>query len=131
MTEALITSLAKFRALRVVSRTSIMRFKGTDRSLPAIAAELGVDAIIEGSVTRDGNRIRITAQLIDAETDQHLWAESYDRDFQDVFILQNEIAKTIAQEVRIAVTPEESSRLAQAAKVSTNGYDAYLKGHGR
>ncbi len=96
--------------------------------MPAIAAELGVDAIIEGSVTRDGDRIRITAQLIDAETDQHLWAESYDRDFQDVFILQNEIAKTIAQEVRIAVTPEESSRLAQAAKVSTNGYDAYLKG---
>ncbi len=128
MTEALITSLAKVSALRVVSRTSIMRFKGTDRSLPAIAAELGVDAIVEGSVTRDGQRIRITAQLIDAATDQHLWAESYDRDFRDVFILQSEIAKSIAQEVRIAVTPEESSRLGQAAEVSTDGYDAYLKG---
>jgi tetratricopeptide (TPR) repeat protein len=128
MTDALITSLAKVRAWRVVSRTSIMRFKGTNRSLPAIAAELGADAIIEGSVIRDGDRIRITAQLIDAGTDQHLWAESYDRDFQDVFIMQSEIAKTIAQEVRIAVTPEESARLARAAEVSTDGYDAYLKG---
>ncbi len=128
MTDALITSLAKVRAWRVVSRTSIMRFKGTSRSLPAIAAELGVDAIIEGSVIRDGDRIRITAQLIDAERDQHLWAESYDRDFQDVFILQSEIAKTIAKEVQIVVTPEESSRLARAAEVSTDGYDAYLKG---
>ncbi len=128
MTDALITSLAKVRAWRVVSRTSIMRFKGSDRSLPAIAAELDVDAIIEGSVIRDGDRIRITAQLINAKTDQHLWAESYDRNFQDVFILQSEIAKTIAQEVRIAVTPEESARLAQVANVSTDGYEAYLKG---
>jgi len=128
VTDALITSLAKVRAWRVVSRTSIMRFKGTNRSLPAIAAELGVDAIIEGSVIRDGDRIRITVQLIDAATDQHLWAESYDRDFQDVFVLQSEIAKTIAQEVRIAVTPEESARLARAAEASTDGYDAYLKG---
>lgn len=128
MTDALITSLAKVRAWRVVSRTSIMRFKGTNRSLAAIAAELGVDAIIQGSVIRDRDRIRITVQLIDAETDQHLWAESYDRDFQDVFFLQSEIAKTIAQEVQIAVTPEESARLARAAEVSTDGYDAYLKG---
>ena len=128
ITEALITSLAKVSALRVVSRTSIMRFKGSDRSLPAIAAELDADAIVEGSVIRDGDRIRITAQLIDAKTDQHLWAESYDRDFQDVFILQSEIAKAIAQEVRIAITPEESARLAQAAELSTDGYDAYLKG---
>ena len=128
MTEALITNLAKVSALRVISRTSVMRFKGTDRSLLAIAAELGVDAIVEGSAIRDGDRVRITAQLIDAATDQHLWAESYDRDFRDVLILQSEIAKTITQEVRIAVTPEESSRLAQAAKVSPDGYDAYLKG---
>ena len=128
MTDALITSLAKVRAWRVVSRTSIMRFKGTDRSLPAIAAELDVDAIIEGSVIRDGGRIRITAQLVDVKTDQHLWAESYDRDFQDVFILQSEIAKAIAREVQIAVTPAESARLARAAELSTDGYDAYLKG---
>jgi TolB-like protein/Tfp pilus assembly protein PilF len=128
MTEALITNLAKVSALRVVSRTSVMRFKGTDRSLPAIAAELGVDAIVEGSVIRDGDSIRITAQLIDATTDQHLWAESYDRNFRDVFVVQSEIAKTIADEVRIAVTPEESSRLAQAASLSTDGYDDYLKG---
>lgn len=128
ITEALIANLAKVTALRVVSRTSIMRFKGTDRSLPAIAAELGVDAIVEGSASRDGDRIRITAQLIDAATDQHLWAETFDRDFEDVLKLQSEIATTIAQVVRIAVTLEESARLAQAAEVSTDGYDAYLKG---
>ena len=128
MTEALITNLAKVGALRVISRTSIMRFKGTDRSLRAIAAELGVDAIITGSASRDSDRIRVTAQLIDAATGQHLWADSFDRDFQDVLKLQSEIAKTIVQEAQIAATPEEFVRLAQAAEVSTNGYDAYLKG---
>lgn len=128
MTEALITSLAKVGALKVVSRTSVMRFKDTDKSLREIAAELGVDAIIEGSAIRDGDRIRITAQLIDAETDYHLWAESYDRDFRDVLILQNEIAKAIAQAVKLTLTPEETIRLGQAAKVSPDGYDAYLKG---
>ena len=128
MTDALITSLAKVGALRVVSRTSVMRFKDTDKSLREIAAELGVDAIIEGSAIRDGDRIRITAQLIDAGTDHHLWAESYDRDFRDVLILQNEIAKTIAQEVKLTLTPEETIRLGQAAMVSPDGYDAYLKG---
>ena len=128
MTEALITSLAKVGALRVVSRTSIMRFKDTDKPLREIAAELGVDVIVEGSAIRDGDRIRITAQLIDAETDEHLWAESYDRDFQDVLILQNEIAEAIAREIELAVTPGETSRLTQAAVVSPNGYDAYLKG---
>jgi TolB-like protein len=128
ITAALITNLAKVTALRVVSRTSIMRFKGTDRSLPAIAAELGVDVIVEGSAVRDGDRIRITAQLIDAATDQHLWAESFDRDYQDVLKVQGEIATSIAKEIRIAVTPEETARLAQAAEVSADGYDAYLKG---
>ena len=128
ITAALITNLAKVTALRVVSRTSIMRFKGTDRSLPAIAAELGVDAIVEGSVVRDGDRIRITAQLIDAATDQHLWAESFDRDYRDVLKVQGEITTSIAEEIRIAVAPEESARLAQAAEVSSDGYDAYLKG---
>ena len=128
MTEALITSLAKVSALRVISRTSVMRFKDTVRPLQEIAAELGVDAIIEGSAMRHGDRFRITAQLIDAATDQHMWAESYDRDFRDVLILQNEIAKTIAQEIRLVVTPEESSRLAKTTVVSPDGYDAYLKG---
>ena len=128
ITAALITNLAKVTALRVVSRTSIMRFKGTDRSLPAIAAELGVDAVVEGSVVRDGDRIRITAQLIDAATDQHLWAESFDRDYRDVLKVQREITTSIAEEIRIAVAPEESARLAQAAEVSSDGYDAYLKG---
>ena len=128
MTEALITNLAKLSALSVISRTSVMRFKGSDRSLPAIAAELAADAIVEGSVIRSGNNIRITTQLIDAATDQHLWAESYDRNFEDAFVLQSEIAKTIAEKIQITVTPEESSRLAQAAERSTDGYDDYLKG---
>ncbi len=128
MTEALIANLAKVGALRVVSRTSVMRFKETSRSLPAIAAELGVDVIVEGSVIRDGDKIRITAQLIDAGSDQHLWAESYERDYDDVFVLQSEIARTIADEIHIAVTPEESSRLAQSTRLSTDGYDDYLKG---
>ncbi len=128
MTDALITNLAKVSALRVVSRTSVMRFKDTDRSLLAIAAELGVDAIVEGSAIHKGDRIRITAQLIDAASDRHLWAETYDRDFKDVFIVQSEIAQTIADEIRIAVTPEESYRLVQVAGTSTDGYDDYLKG---
>lgn len=128
MTEALITNLAKVSALRVVSRMSVMRFKDSDRSLLAIAAELAVDAIVTGSAMRQGDRIRITAQLIDAATDQHLWAETYDRDYKDVLIVQSEIAQTIARQIRINVTPEESSRLARIAEASTDGYDDYLKG---
>lgn len=128
MTEALISSLANVSALRVVSRTSVMRFKDTGRSLPAIAAELDVDVIVEGSVIRDGDKIRITAQLIDAASDQHLWAESYERDFDDVFVLQSEIARTITDEIQIAVTAEELSRLEQSANLNTDGYDDYLKG---
>ena len=128
ITEALITNLAKVRALRVVSRTSIMRFSGTDRSLRAIAAELGVNAIVQGSAIRMGDRIRITAQLIDVATDQHIWAESYDRDYDDVLLVPSEIAQTIAREINVNVTPEESVRLAQVAAASTEGYDDYLKG---
>ena len=128
MTDALIGNLAKVSALQVVSRTSVMRFKGTDRSLPAIAAELGVQVILEGSAIHEGDRIRITAQLIDAAKDRLLWAETYDRNFKDVFIVQSEIAQTIADAIRIAVTPEEAARLAQSAGASTDGYDDYLKG---
>jgi TolB-like protein/tetratricopeptide (TPR) repeat protein len=128
MTEALIADLAKIRALRVISRTSAMRFKGTEKSLPEIAAELGVDEVVEGSVMRVGRRIRITAQLIHAATDAHLWAESYDRDFEDVLLLQSEVARAIVAEIRVAVTPEEARRLASPRPVDPEAYDACLKG---
>ncbi len=103
LTEAIITDLAKVRALRVVSRTSVMRYKGGNRPLPEIARELGVNAIVEGSVVRVGTRVRVTAQLIDANTDEHLWAESYERDVKDVLALQDSVARAIAGEVRSAL----------------------------
>ena len=128
MTEALITSLAKIKALRVISRTSAMQYKGARKSLPQIARELSVDAVIEGSVLRSGNRVRIAAQLIHAATDQHLWAESYERDFQDILSLQSEIARQIAEEVRVTVTPQEHARLGGARQVNPEAHEQYLMG---
>ena len=128
MTEALITDLAKIRALKVISRTSVMRYKGSDASLPAIASELGVDAIVEGSVLRAGDEVRITAQLIDAASDTHLWADSYDRDMTNILSLQREVAQAIVREVKVAVTPEEEEQLADARPVDPEAYEAYLKG---
>lgn len=107
MTEALIADLAKLRSLRIISRTSAMRYKGSNNSLPEIAEELDVDAVLEGSVLRAGQRVRITIQLIRAATDTHLWAESYERDVQDVLLLQSEVAQAVAREIQVAVTPEE------------------------
>ena len=111
MTEALITCLAKIQALRVISRTSAMQYRGARKSLPQIANELNVDAVIVGSVSRSGDRVRIAAQLIHASTDQHLWAESYERDFKDVLSLQSEIAQRIADQVSVTVTPQERETL--------------------
>ena len=128
MTETLIANLAKLRALKIISRTSAMRYKGTDKSLPEIAEELNVDGVVEGSVLRVGQRVRITAQLIHAATDSHLWAESYERDLQDVLLLQSEVARAIAREIQVAVTPEETRRLASARRVNPEAYEAYLKG---
>ncbi|MBZ5516781.1 MAG: protein kinase [Acidobacteriia bacterium] len=128
MTEELITNLAKISALKVISRTSVMQYKGTKKPLPQIAKELNVDGIIEGSVVREGGQVRITAQLIQASTDQHLWAESYQRDLRGVLALQGEIASAIADKVRAAVSPTERSHLASARTVNPEAYDAYLKG---
>ena len=128
MTEALITSLAKIEKLRVISRTSVMQYRGTRKSLPRIARELNVDAVLEGSVLRSGERIRITAQLIHAPSDQHLWAESYERDFRDVLSLQDEIARQIAGQVRIMLTPEEQARLEGARPVDPQAHELLLKG---
>ena len=128
MTEAILTDLAKINALRVVSRTSVMRYKRTQKPLPEIAKELNVDAIVEGSVQRVGNRVRITAQLIRAATDQHLWAEAYERDLRDVLVLQDEVARTIAQQVRVKLTPEENIRLSSGRPVDPEAYQLYVKG---
>jgi TolB-like protein/tetratricopeptide (TPR) repeat protein len=127
MSEALITSLAKIKALRVISRTSAMQYKGARKSLPQIARELNVDAVIEGSVLRSGDRVRITAQLIHATTDQHLWAESYERDFRDILPLQGEIARQVANQVKIILTPDERARLGSTRQVSPEAHEWYLK----
>jgi TolB-like protein/lipoprotein NlpI len=127
MTEALITNLAKIKALRVISRTSVMQYKGARKSLPRIARELNVDAVVEGSVLRSGDRIRIAVQIIDATTDQHLWAESYERDLRDILSLQSEIARQVANEVRIILTPEEDARLGRARRVDPQAHELYLQ----
>jgi len=128
MTDQLITDLAQFGSLRVISRTSVMRYKGTKKGLPEIARELNVDGIIEGSVTRSGQRVRITAQLLYGPTDKHLWAQSYERDLGDVLALQNEVAQAIAQQVRVQVTPQLQARLRSARPVNPEAYEAYLRG---
>jgi len=128
MTEQLITDLAKVNALRVISRTSVMRYKGTKKGLPEIAKELNVEAIVEGSVMRSGQRVRITAQLLQAPTDQHLWAESYERDLGDVLKLQSEVAQAIAKQVRAQLTPQQQARFRSAGSVNPDAYEAYLRG---
>jgi len=128
VTEELIATLGKLSALRVISRTSVMRYKNTDKPLPQIAKELNVDAVVEGSAQREGNRVRITAQLIHASTDRHLWAETYDRDLRDILTVESEVAQTIANEVRIKLTPQEQAGLASAPPVSPEVRELYLKG---
>ena len=128
MTAALISSLAQIHSLKVTSRTSIMRFKGTTKTLPEIGGELGVDAILVGSVQRAGGRVRISAQVIRASTDTHLWAKEFDRDITDVLALEADVARAIAEEIKARVTPEESSRLARTRTVSPEAHDAYLLG---
>jgi len=128
MTEELITDLAKLSSLRVISRTSVMRYKGTKKGLPEIARDLNVDGIVEGSVMRSGNRVRVTAQLLNAPKDQHLWAESYERDLGDVLSLQSEVARAIAEQVRAQITPEQQAKLRSPRPVNPEAYDAYLRG---
>lgn len=128
LTEALITSLVKIRALRVVSRTTAMQYKKAHRSLPEIARELRVDGIVEGSVMRSHGRVRISAQLIDARNDLHLWAESYERELQDILALQSELARAIAAQIHITLTPPEQMQLRRARTVDPDAYEAYLKG---
>ncbi len=128
MTEALITELSRIKALRVISRTSVMQYKKARRPLPEIARELGVDAVVEGSAMRSGDRIRISAQLIEAASDRHLWAESYERELRDVLALQKEVALAVTEEIRIALTPEERAVLADARPIEPGALEAYMKG---
>jgi len=128
MTDELITELARLSELRVISRTSVMHYKGTSKTLPQIARELHVDAIVEGSVLREGNRLHVTAQLIDARTDAHLWAESYERDLSDFWAVPSEAAHAIASEIKVKLTAQEQVRLAGASSASFASVDAYLKG---
>ena len=128
MTEELITDLSKIGSLKVISRTSVMQYKDARKSLREIGRELGVEGVIEGSVRRVGDRVRITAQLIYAPSDTHLWAESYDRDLHDVLRLQGEVAQVIANEVNAKVTPQEKARLSGKRPVDPEAYQAYLEG---
>ncbi len=130
MTEALVTRLGQTEGLRVISHTSVMHYKGTRKTLPEIAQELNVDAVVEGAVLRAGNRVRVTAQLVEASTDQHLWAQTYERDPQDVLSLQDEIAGAIANEVQIRLSASRSSPLprTRARPVNPEAYELYLRG---
>jgi TolB-like protein/DNA-binding winged helix-turn-helix (wHTH) protein/tetratricopeptide (TPR) repeat protein len=128
MTEELIGRLAAIRDLRVISRTSVMRFKETQLSVPEIAKTLQVDALVEGSVIREGSRIRVHAQLIRGATDEHFWSEVYDRELRDMLALQSDVAQAIAQKVEVTVTSEEQTRLAAVRPISPEVYENYLKG---
>jgi TolB-like protein/DNA-binding winged helix-turn-helix (wHTH) protein/Tfp pilus assembly protein PilF len=128
MTDELITDLAQIRALRVISRTSVMGYKGVRKPLPEIARELNVDAVVEGTVLRSGDQVRITAQLIQAPVDKHLWAESYEGNLRDTLTLQKEVARTIAEQIRIEVTPREQAALKSVKAIDPEAYEAYLKG---
>lgn len=129
MTDQLITDLAKVGSLRVISRTSVMQYKTAKKRLPEIARELNVDAIVEGSVIRSGQRVRVTAQLVQGPTDRHLWAETYDRDLGDILKLQGDLADAIARQVRAQLTPTQKDMIRRTHTVNPEAYDAYLRGH--
>ncbi|MEP6770066.1 MAG: protein kinase [Acidobacteriota bacterium] len=128
MTEDILAQLSKIRNLKVVSRTSVMRYKGTQKPLREIAAELGVAAILEGSVRRAGNRVRIVGQLVDASTDEHLWSETYDRQLEDVFAIQSDVAQRIAASLQATLSPAEKKRIEGRPTENLVAYDLYLKG---
>jgi TolB-like protein/DNA-binding winged helix-turn-helix (wHTH) protein/Tfp pilus assembly protein PilF len=128
MTETLITELSKIGALTVISRQSVMQFKGTEKPLPEIARELNVDAVVEGSALHIGERVRITVQLIEAGSDRNIWAENYDRELSNVLALHSEVARAIARQIKVTLTPTEETRLAATRAVNPKAYEAYLRG---
>jgi TolB-like protein/DNA-binding winged helix-turn-helix (wHTH) protein/Flp pilus assembly protein TadD len=128
MTDELITDLAQISALRVISRTSVMVYKGARKPLPQIARELNVDAVVEGTVLRFGDQVRITAQLIEASTDKHLWSQSYEGELRNTLALQNRVASAVANQIRINLTPQEQAALKNVKVVNPEAYESYLKG---
>jgi len=129
MTEALTTELAQISSLKVISHTSVLQYKGTKKPLPQIAQELSVDAVIEGAVQRSGDKVEITVQLIQAPSDRHLWAKSYERGLPDVLELQREVTHSITDEIRAKLTSPEERRLLSARTINPEAYEDYLKGH--
>ena len=127
MMEELTSDLGKISALRIISRTSAMHYKKTQKTAPEIAQELNVDGVIEGSVVRSGDRVRITAQLINARADRHMWSESYERDLKDVLTLQSDVARAIARQIQAVITPAENERL-RPQSVNPEAYEAYMRG---
>ena len=128
MTDELITEVAKITSLRVISRASIMQYKGTRKPLPLIATELGVDAVVEGTIVRSGQTVRITAKLVQACDDRHLWSEKYERALGDVLTLQGEVAQAIANQIQIKLTSQEHASLARVRPINPQAHEAYLKG---
>jgi Tfp pilus assembly protein PilF len=128
MTDALTTSLAQVRSLKVIARTSAVQYAGAKKPLREIAQELGADAIVEGSVARAGNRVRVSAQLIQAKSETHLWAKSFERELVDVLALQSDIARAIAEQIEVSLTTDEKSRLTASDRVDVKAYEAYLLG---
>ena len=128
MTDELISDLGQISALRVISRTSVMAYKHARKPLPQIARELNVDAIVEGTVLRSGEQVRITAQLIEASSDKHLWSESYEGELRDTLALQNQVARAIADQIRINLNPQEQAALKTVKVVNPQAYESYLKG---
>ena len=127
VTDALITNLAKIGSLRVVSRTSAMQYKGVSKSLPVIANELKVDAVVEGSIRRHGDSIRIIVQLLEARNDRHLWADSYDCNLQELLLVQSQVARAVSDQIRVKLTSQEQSQLAVNCCVNPKAYEAFLK----
>jgi len=128
MTDELISDLGQINALRVISRTSVMTYKHVRKPLPQIARELSVDAVVEGTVLRSGNRVRVTAQLIEASSDKHLWSQSYEGELRDALALQNKVAKAIADQIQINLNPQEQAALKNVKVVNPQAYESYLKG---
>lgn len=128
MTDSMITDLGRIEAVRVISRTSAMQYKGVHKPLPQIARELNVDAVVEGTTLRSGNHMRITAQLVDARADKHLWAQSFEGDLKDVLALQHEISRTIASQVQMTILPGENIRPGVSRPLNLEAYESYLKG---
>ena len=128
ITDALTTHLARIRTLHVISRTSARLYRGPAKRLPAIARELNVETILAGAVSRNGDRVRVSVQLIDARTDRHIWADSYERELREIPALGSEVAKAVAAQIKVRLTPQEEGRLTQAGPVDAEAYDLYLRG---